>query len=682
MAEIRGTLLKDVVIVKSGDTFHGEEGDDDITLLNGSTGQGNAGNDKITVAADAKWATVWYWNSPAAVYVDLEAGYALDGYGTRDTLINVHHVDGFNRNGDKAFGSSTEDTFFIGANWARQPGLVYIDGRGGVDRVTMGYRASDNFGQVMVQVSLDNRVIKVFNANYPSFIYELHNIEQFSVWDNDLQKNQDYDLVEYRDMSHAGEEILLRGDKGWQTKTAGTSTTVTYSFMTQAPAAGGEGGIGFVSLTTAQQQIVRDLLYVLEQQTGLSFSEVSGDAGQIRLGINQQTNTRAYSFIPDDYKGDARAGDVWLDLETANVMTPGQEGYYVLLHELGHALGLQHPLPESDTSGATVLISALAIPANTLMLELSAATSGGNWPTWFGGFDLQALRALYGTRAYNTGNEVYKVTDTSAPLTIVDDGGVDTLDASAVSMSVSIDLHAGASSSIGMNVDGMAKHNNVSIAGGALIENAIGSAYDDVIIGNAANNVVTFTGGNDIVDGDAGLDSVRFWSSSANMHVYKDSTTGYWNAEALNNEGGSIELRQVERLIFTDSSRALDTAGTENAGITAKILGAVFGKESLSNKAYVGIGLSFLDAGWTYDNLAGLALNAAGATTNDQIVSLLWKNVIGTTATTADKAPYITMLKNGMSPGALAHLAADTSFNTVNINLVGLMQTGLEYIPS
>jgi hypothetical protein len=118
-----------------------------------------------------------------------------------------------------------------------------------------------------------------------------------------------------------------------------------------------------------------------------------------------------------------------------------------------------------------------------------------------------------------------------------------------------------------------------------------------------------------------------------------------------------------------------------NAGTTAKILGAVFGKESVSNKNYVGIGLSFLDAGWTYDNLAGLALDAAGAKTNDQIVSLLWTNVIGTKPTAADKQPFIALLENGMTAGALAHLAADTSFNTTNINLVGLAQTGIEYIP-
>lgn len=84
--------------------------------------------------------------------------------------------------------------------------------------------------------------------------------------------------------------------------------------------------------------------------------------------------------------------------------------------------------------------------------------------------------------------------------------------------------------------------------------------------------------------------------------------------------------------------------------------------------------------GWTYDNLAGLALDAAGAKTNDQIVSLLWKNVIGTTATANDKAPYIAILENGMTPGALAHLAAETAFNTTNINLTGLALIGIDYL--
>jgi len=39
------------------------------------------------------------------------------------------------------------------------------------------------------------------------------------------------------------------------------------------------------------------------------------------------------------------------------------------------------------------------------------------------------------------------------------------------------------------------------------------------------------------------------------------------------------------------------------------------------------------------------------------------------------------MLSDGMKPGDLVVLAADTSFNTVNINLVGLAETGIEFKP-
>jgi serralysin len=63
------------------------------------------------------------------------------------------------------------------------------------------------------------------------------------------------------------------------------------------------------------------------------------------------------------------------------------------------------------------------------------------------------------------------------------------------------------------------------------------------------------------------------------------------------------------------------------------------------------------------------------------VVTTLWKNVIGTDATAEIKAPYIKMLTDGMKVGDLVVLAADTSFNTTNINLVGLAQTGIEYLP-
>ena len=83
----------------------------------------------------------------------------------------------------------------------------------------------------------------------------------------------------------------------------------------------------------------------------------------------------------------------------------------------------------------------------------------------------------------------------------------------------------------------------------------------------------------------------------------------------------------------------------------------------------------------SYSDLGALALTAVGATTNDAIVSTLWLNVIGAPASAQDKAPFVKMLADGMKAGDLVVLAADTEFNTSKINLVGLAQTGIEYIP-
>lgn len=197
----------------------------------------------------------------------------------------------------------------------------------------------------------------------------------------------------------------------------------------------------------------------------------------------------------------------------------------------------------------------------------------------------------------------------------------------------------------------------------------------DQLLGSTQPDSFYPRNGKNFFDGNAGIDTLYI---SSQKNSYSISTTSnQWVFVNKLQSADQVISQNIERVNFSDTSIALDLSG--NAGTTVKILGAVFGSQSLSNKSYVGIGLKYLDAGWTYDNLAGLALNAAGAKTNDQIVSLLWKNVIGTTATANDKAPYIAMLENGMTPGALAHLAADTTFNTAKINLTGLALLGIEY---
>jgi len=138
----------------------------------------------------------------------------------------------------------------------------------------------------------------------------------------------------------------------------------------------------------------------------------------------------------------------------------------------------------------------------------------------------------------------------------------------------------------------------------------------------------------------------------------------------------------VERLVFNDRDVAFDLSG--NAGSVARILGAVFGPAAVGNRAYVGIGLYYLDGGTSYAGLMELALNArlSAAPTNAEIVDLLYTNVVGTAPSSADRAYYVGLLANHVfTPVGLATLAADTDLNAAGIHLAGLASTGLEYFP-
>ena len=146
------------------------------------------------------------------------------------------------------------------------------------------------------------------------------------------------------------------------------------------------------------------------------------------------------------------------------------------------------------------------------------------------------------------------------------------------------------------------------------------------------------------------------------------------------NSGKTLDsLQTVSRVLFTDTKVAYDLDG--HAGDVAKLLGAVFGAQAVSNREYAGIGIQMLDGGVGYEDLAGLALEAAGATSAKEVCTLLWTNLFGEVPTDSDIEPYEQMLNNGqLTSSELVTLAADTDHNLTNIDFVGLSQTGLEYL--
>jgi Ca2+-binding RTX toxin-like protein len=195
-----------------------------------------------------------------------------------------------------------------------------------------------------------------------------------------------------------------------------------------------------------------------------------------------------------------------------------------------------------------------------------------------------------------------------------------------------------------------------------------------LVQGTSGNDMLTGTTGNNTIDGGAGIDTVLLTSiSKSGVSISHGSN---WTISSTST--GSDTLSNVERIQFQNTKLALDLDG--HAGQAAKILGAVFGKAAVANKEYVGIGLNMLDGGTSYEAVAQLAVSVTGKTSNADIVSLLWTNVIGTAPSAAQAQPFIDMLNSGTSVGALTTMAADTSFNQSNINLVGLSQTGLEFL--
>ena len=200
----------------------------------------------------------------------------------------------------------------------------------------------------------------------------------------------------------------------------------------------------------------------------------------------------------------------------------------------------------------------------------------------------------------------------------------------------------------------------------------------DTLNGGQGNDTLSGGAGDDALDGGQGLDVALYEGSRSAFDISRGEQA--WTV-AERSGTGSDTVSAVERLAFADMKVALDLSGS--AGQVAKILGAVFGTESIRQKDYVGIGLSLADAGATAEDLMQLALNAnlgAGAS-NERIVSLLYANVVGVSPPAEELAYFKGLLDRAeFTPASLGMLAANTSLNAARVDLAGLAQVGLEYV--
>ena len=224
------------------------------------------------------------------------------------------------------------------------------------------------------------------------------------------------------------------------------------------------------------------------------------------------------------------------------------------------------------------------------------------------------------------------------------------------------------------------------------IEDVRGSRdFSDILTGNAGNNRLAGLGGNDTLDGGAGTDTAVFTGARAGYSFVKSANGAMVVTDNTGTEGTDT-LINIERLKFSDISIALDVGATQSGGQAQLLLGAVLGKDLLATKKpLVGVGIDLFDQGYSLQQLSGavmrldiwgvLANGGQPSATNAQIASYLLTTVNKAAPDAVTLAAAVTALntETGAAQGNFLWHLAESAANQVQVGLVGLATTGLEF---
>jgi serralysin len=304
-----------------------------------------------------------------------------------------------------------------------------------------------------------------------------------------------------------------------------TGGDVTYSFPGTSPTwstastdAGGYGaqsGSGepwstqYAPLSEAQKVVFRQALDAWAQVANITFIELADAAtvaGDIRVAFSGAVSSSASAHAYTPSSTGASGGDVWISPSASSSIaaSPGSFGFFLLLHEIGHALGLKHPFEDSPTLPAATENQRYSV------MSYTTASGASVYPSTPMLYDIAAIQRLYGANnGYHGGNDTYQISSTREELKVIADaGGTDVLDASTQTFGARIDLNPGTFSSIGITSTGGAATNNIGIAFDVVVEAANGGSGGDTITGTLFANTITGNAGADVVSAGAGDDTV------------------------------------------------------------------------------------------------------------------------------------------------------------------------------
>lgn len=286
---------------------------------------------------------------------------------------------------------------------------------------------------------------------------------------------------------------------------------------------GGTITVNITNLSEGGQYLAREALKIWSMVTGIEFQEVASGSN---ITI-QDTSSGAWcmtSLSGNTIRGArVNVSKSWLNSQGSEV---GSYTFVAYIHEIGHALGLGHAgnyngsaKYSEDGSGANhylndsrqaTIMSYFSQASNTFVDADRAAVISPMMA------DIVAIQELYGVAEnLQLGNTVYgydsnaggtydlfATSGKSLTCTIVDSGGVDTLNFGQDSHDQIINLSDESVSSV------LGKKGNLSIARGTQIENVKCGSGDDVVHGNNAANRIEGNAGDDYLVGFGGKDEL------------------------------------------------------------------------------------------------------------------------------------------------------------------------------
>lgn len=374
--------------------------------------------------------------------------------------------------------------------------------------------------------------------------------------------------------------------------TAHAAIVLTYSFLASAPSsASAEDRLGFAPMSAGQRQAVSAALQEWSHIANVSFEQVDS-GGKLQFGTNNQSadNSSAYAYLP--VRG-IPSVQMYLDNQSYynTVFTPGSYGPYVVLHEIGHMLGLKHPGSydsAGDALGGAVLPKELDNEDYSVMSYTAPASTriNGKYPVSPMLYDIQAIQYLYGANmSYHAGDDVYSFAANEAPRSIWDGGGTNTFDFSSSYGKVLINLNAG---SFSETLPGL---HNISIAYGVSVQRAVAGSAGSIIIGNdLGDNLQGGAGadqfelgkGNDVVSGAGGNDTVVFHQAFASYGVVRVGDVVTVIGEGVDTLAGVEALRFGDRTVaLSDLAQAVVLSG----GAGNDVLKAQAGNEKIDGGA-------------------------------------------------------------------------------------------------